>query len=140
MATILVAALLAAPPAFAQSAWRVPDDHRTLQAAVDAAAAGDSITVAPGKYAGAIVGQRLDIVGSGPDTILIGGEADHVLLLLGAAHGATISNLTIENAPQGVVGLSVHEVTIRDLAAARLVVGVLNVGGNGWTIANNVLE
>lgn len=42
-------AALAVQPAFAAN-LRVPQDHKTLQAAIDASQSGDTITVAPGKY------------------------------------------------------------------------------------------
>jgi pectin methylesterase-like acyl-CoA thioesterase len=46
--TLLVAGL--AQPLLVAATVRVPEDHKTIQAAIDAAQAGDTVTVAPGKY------------------------------------------------------------------------------------------
>ena len=55
-ATCLVTGLVwtapAAAPALAASTINVPGDYATLQAAIDAAAAGDTIKVAAGTYTG----------------------------------------------------------------------------------------
>ena len=48
-ALTLFAVVLAQPP-LAAVKIRVPEDHKTIQAAVDAAQPGDTVVVAPGKY------------------------------------------------------------------------------------------
>jgi Right handed beta helix region len=46
---LLLIATVAAQPALA-ARLRVPEDHKTIQAAIDASQSGDTITVAPGRY------------------------------------------------------------------------------------------
>lgn len=46
---LLLLAIASAQPALAAT-LRVPQDHKTIQAAIDASQSGDTITVAPGKY------------------------------------------------------------------------------------------
>lgn len=65
----------------------------SIQAAVDAAADGDAIVVAPGAYAEVVtipVGKTLSVVGQGADTVLDGG-------LVVRADGASIEDLAISN-------------------------------------------
>jgi hypothetical protein len=46
----------------------VPDEYPTIQAAVDAAYPGDKIMVGPGDYAGALITQPVELIGSGLQT------------------------------------------------------------------------
>jgi pectin methylesterase-like acyl-CoA thioesterase len=46
---LLLIAVITAQPALAAT-LRVPQDHKTIQAAIDASSTGDTIMVAPGKY------------------------------------------------------------------------------------------
>jgi hypothetical protein len=79
---------------------RVPDDHATIQAAVDAAAPGDLILVAPGVYEEAVnvTTDHLTIRGEDRnETILDGGfELDNGIRVLGA-QGVVIENMTARN-------------------------------------------
>lgn len=79
---------------------RVPGDHDTIQAAVDAAAPGDLILVAPGVYEEAVnvTTDHLTIRGEDRnETILDGGfELDNGIRVLGAK-GVVIENMTARN-------------------------------------------
>ncbi|MFH0909634.1 MAG: NosD domain-containing protein [bacterium] len=80
----------------------VPDDYGTIQAAVDAAIANDTIQVNPGTYhEKVIVGKSVKIVGSDPATTIVTADGIGTNFLL-TADGTTIAGLTIEN---GVCGL-----------------------------------
>src|SRR5881628_2217428 len=73
-ATIGVGTLLALVAGMSRAAearvLRVPERFGTIQAAVDAAAAGDVVEVAPGSYCGATVDKALTLLGRGRATIV----------------------------------------------------------------------
>src|SRR5262249_46314778 len=71
LAAVAAATLAGAWPGAAQaSLLRVPDGFATIQAAVDAAEAGDVIDVGPGSHCGAPIDKRLTLVGHGRATIV----------------------------------------------------------------------
>ncbi len=60
------------PVAVLGAVHRVPDDFATIQEAADAAAAGDTVLVAPGVYAeGALIERPLSIIGAGRDATFL---------------------------------------------------------------------
>lgn len=67
-------------------ALTVPADHPTVQAAVDAAADGDTICIRAGTWTGPVLitSRELALVGEGPRTIVSGGGAGTVLTLTSA--------------------------------------------------------
>jgi len=104
LALCLLASALASAPADAKRIF-VPRQHKRLQAAIDAAAAGDTIWVSPGTYYGPfVVKKRLVLFGDGgPEkTILDGHDSVRVLHVEGVT-GAGIFGFRIQNgkAPGG---------------------------------------
>ena len=92
--SLALAAILAATahPAEAKRVF-IPKDHRSLQAGIDAASAGDTIWVAAGTYSGPFVmKKRLVLFGdSGSDnTFLDGGDSVRVLHIEGVSGGAVV--------------------------------------------------
>jgi Right handed beta helix region len=83
-----------------EDARRVPDDYDTIQAAVDAAEAGDLILVAPGVYEEAVNVETDELTIRGLDrneVILDGGfEKDNGIRVVGA-NGVAIENMTARN-------------------------------------------
>ncbi len=91
-AVILLALAALAAPAEAKRIF-IPQDHKSLQRGIDAAAAGDTIWVAAGTYAGPFkVTKRLVLFGDAgaENTILDGGDSARVLHIEGTKGGAVI--------------------------------------------------
>jgi hypothetical protein len=91
--TLGLALAACASPASAKRLF-VPKQHRTIQKAVQAAASGDTIWVAPGVYRGPIEIRKSKLVlfsDGGPDTtILDGGDTTRVVLVEGVNGGAIV--------------------------------------------------
>lgn len=93
-------------------------DFTTIQAAVNAAAPGDTIQVAPGTYAESVtVSKRLTIVGdpggsapgTGPDApVLTGGPEGYGFLVTGSADGTTISGFDIRGYTDAAVSVELN--------------------------------
>jgi parallel beta-helix repeat protein len=138
MAAAAVAGLaLAGAPAEARTV-RVPRDFRTIQAAVDAAAPGDTIDVGRGTYTEEVViGKDLDLRGAGPGATAIkspgtltsygvhvpDGRAMTALVRVGHGARARISGLTVKGpVPCGVevTGVQALQGATLDLSDARV--------------------
>src|SRR5262245_28165934 len=99
---VLCIALLHTTPSQAQITPRVPADFQTIQAAINAAANGDTVIVAPGIYReninfrGKLITLRSD---AGPDATTIDGGATDVVVTFSTGEGASavISGFTIRN-------------------------------------------
>jgi parallel beta-helix repeat protein len=100
----------------------VPADYATIQDAVNAAASGDTIMVAPGDYAGAEILTTVKIIGSGPGTRITTGIPPwgDGLIIFGAPD-TKISNLAIDvidplyPLSAGVTVDGANNCTVRDL-------------------------
>jgi hypothetical protein len=77
---------------------RVPGDQKTIQAAVDAAAPGDLILIAPGLYAEAVIVRTPNIVIRGEDrnTVVLDGADELQNGFQVSADGVAIENLTVK--------------------------------------------
>jgi hypothetical protein len=102
-------AIATAQPALAAT-LRVPQDHKTIQAAIDASNPGDTITVAPGKYQGGIrLKPGIILRSEGDDakgtdglaraeaTVIDGGGKEAKLPGIMMAEGSTLDGFTITN-------------------------------------------
>jgi subtilase family serine protease len=107
LSTALLAVLSLAVPAVALGATiHVPSDQPTIQSAIAAAAAGDTVLVAPGTYSENIrfLGKAITVTSeSGPTlTIIDGGQADSVAAFVsGEGAASVLSGFTLQNGRSG---------------------------------------
>ena len=102
---VLATAALATVSLFGQGTISVPTDYATIQAALGAAAAGDTVVVAPGVYPENLVWpprNGITLMGEGDscDVVIDGGDVDRALLFDGFAYdpdSTLVANLTIRN-------------------------------------------
>lgn len=127
--SVLILAWLGAPAA--ASVLRVPEDHARIQAAIDAAAPGDTIVVAPGEYR-----ENLDFLGK--QITLQSSDGPTVTVIDGSDGGSVISF-----GPSGgsgtVTGFTLRGGTGTPIAANRVGGGVLCLGGSP-TIEGNIIR
>jgi nitrous oxidase accessory protein NosD len=120
VAAVLIAAMAAGsgPPAqrgHAGETLRVPEDYRTIQAAIDAAPPGGVIDIAPGRYRETLVvrrpvtlrGRRFDAAHERNNTtILDGGGGSVVTIPPGLLRGTTLVGLVVANGHDGIAASS----------------------------------
>ncbi len=137
MRALLLALLVCGAPAFAtHSDLVVPSGYPTIQAALDAAAPGDTIRIRPGRYFEQLsIAKNVTIKGAGalsttiraPATLVPGPSGRTAIVTVTAGATARISDLTVSGpgasgcdiAPLGV-GIAVIENAKLDLSNARV--------------------
>ena len=87
------------------NATRVPEDYKSVQAAIDAAAPGSTIIIAPGIYnESLVINKTLTIVGKlGSEPIFVGGGSGIAITLLSGASGSIVTGITITSWDQGIL-------------------------------------
>ncbi|HHL39716.1 MAG TPA: DUF1565 domain-containing protein [Deltaproteobacteria bacterium] len=123
---LAVSAVVLSAAAVHAAVLNVPGDHRTIQEAVDRAAPGDTVRVAPGTYRGNVVlGEGVVLQGAGAaETTIVGDGTGSVIV---GAKGAVIEGFTITGSgTKGTTG------TMMDAG----------ISGNNapMTIANNIIK
>ena len=157
------AVLLVAAPGEAQArVRRVPERYATIQAAIDAATAGDVIDVGPGRHCGATIDRPVQLQGDGRAVIV--GCADGPVLANGVragfrlpgaggvsgASGASIDGFVFDGRgvsadnlePLGVaiIATFANDVRVEHNRVLGTVQGITNTGGDRWVIAHNVID
>ena len=84
---------------------QVPQDYKSVQAAIDAAAPGSTIIIAPGVYnESLVINKTLTIVGKlGSEPIFTGGGSGIAVTLLAGASGSVIAGITITSWDEGIL-------------------------------------
>ncbi len=127
------------------STWSVPADFLTIQDAIDSpdVAAGDTIVVAKGNHAGALVTKSLVIRGVGKATITTGPAHSSGLImgfrLLADSDGTVISQLQFKVDLAIMNGAAVAGVTVDHCTFLNSIQAVSNWSGSGWEITHNVI-
>ena len=150
---VLTLSLVTAVPVSA-AIINVPADYATIQLAINAAGPGDTINVAAGTYAGAVVNEDLNIIGAAGGASVITSGVPYKIgssLLTGfrldaGADGAEIRNFTMNGNYNtagkfwfAVFARNADSVIVDSLALDDMVQGITNWGGSGWEITNNVI-
>ena len=141
---------------------RVPERYGTIQAAIDAASAGDVVDVAPGSYCGATVTTALTLLGHGRATIVgcqenptISDELRAGFYLPGADGASAASGSRIEGfafdgrgisadnldpLAVGIFARFANDVRVEGNVFLGTVQAITNTAGDGWFIARNQIE
>jgi parallel beta-helix repeat protein len=135
--------------------------NNSIQAAVEAAGAGDTINVAAGTYAEQVVvsgKNNLTISGAGPTTIIAPAYAENTAgIMVKHADGLTIKNLKVHTSgyeqqgiwvrgafyddDRAVTGLTIQDTTIEvDAASGICVDASTDAAHSGWTITGNDID
>jgi nitrous oxidase accessory protein NosD len=155
--TLLTSMFLIAIPIIPISASpaeiHVPADYSTIQYAVGNASSGDTIIVAAGTYAGAIVDKNVTISGASGGASIItsgvpyktGSSLYTAFRLDATADGAEIRNFTIncnssESFYFAIFSRTVDNAIVDSLTVNDAVQGISNWGGSNWEITNNVMN
>ncbi len=119
------------------------EGYASVQAAVDAASAGDTVTVRPGVYAEHVVVDRPIVLVGEPGAVLDGGGTGVVLTVTAAA---SISGLAIRGSGRdlsaedaGVLGLGADGVEIRGLHLEDVLFGIYLKESRDARVLDNVV-
>jgi hypothetical protein len=144
---------------FAQATHRVPQDFPTVQSAVNAASAGDTIRVGPGRWCGARITKTLNLVGEGATIIgcpagvpgPVGDPLRFGFVVNVAASGTSIRSFIfdgkgISDTNQDPLALGItsqfftNNVTVDSNKFLGGLGGIQGPNGNGWMVTHNVFD
>jgi hypothetical protein len=155
----LLVALVPSPAAAHAAVRRVPQTYATIQAAIGASNAGDTIEVGPGSYCGAALDRPVHLVGRGQPTIigcpesptLAAGERIGFYLpatnFANPASGSSIQGFTfdgrgisqtnLEPLGVGIIARSADDIQIEHNLFLGTIQAITNTAGDRWLIAFN---
>lgn len=160
---LLASCAVVVAPAVANAATlRVPADYPTIQEAVDAAQDGDRIRVSKGRYCGATITKRLELVGRGGPRIIGCDTSPQVTTGLRAGFylpgtkgtnpasgssirgfrfdGRGVSNANLAPLSFGVFARFASDVQITNNRFDGTVQAITNTAGDRWLIKKNVVR
>jgi len=142
IAGIVALSMLAVMPAPALAdTFNVPGNYQTIQEAINAAADGDTVLVAPGTYNESIVMKLgVTVKGSDADETIIDGSGK-AYAVLGASY-STISGFTITGSYYGIYndGNALPTMTItNNIITGNSYYGIYNPSNFSPTITNNII-
>jgi parallel beta-helix repeat protein len=135
--------------------WDVSRNHYTyIQEAIDAASAGDTINVAAGEYAGAIVNKNVKLVGEADGSSVITSgvpfketSSTYYTAFRPEADGCEIRNFTINCDTAVDLDLAIYAIEVNDVTIDSLTIndngtiqGITNWNGSNWVITHNVIS
>ncbi len=133
------------PPAKANpSILKVPAGFATIQAAINAAAPGDTILVSPGTYReNPVITKSIRLVGTSLNNTIIDASGSGPGLNITAARGVYVSGFSIQNTgtfDDGILVSSSAEVTIQEnrVQASTLTNGAYIVNSNSSVVRSNI--
>jgi plastocyanin len=148
LAALLMSSLVATiGSARASATLRVPQDHPTIQAAINAAAPGDTIVIAPGTYnENLIIDKSVSLTAQSFDasdprnntSILDGGGNTVVTIRSGVLPGPSFTGLVIRNGKDGIFSRSPFSVDHSYLTDN--VDSLQCVAGSSGAISDNLFE
>ena len=142
---LLFALLLLAFSAGARD-WQVEPGQGTLQAAIDAAAGGDTLRLRAGIYRGSVdIHRSLVLVGQGNDSVIDGEGSSHVVLV--SAPDVVVRNLAVRNSGEVAEdensGIFITDqgdrALIHDNHLEDNLIGVYLKGPESAVVSNNVI-
>ncbi|MFH1725631.1 MAG: NosD domain-containing protein [Elusimicrobiota bacterium] len=147
MASVLGMTLLSGAAASASAATLdVPADYATIQAAVDAAQAGDTVLVAPGTYPESVALKAgVNLQGSGAEVTTIEGDGTLVDGLYGftctvlGADDSAISGFTITGSEEGITNIYASPIITKNILTGNKLSGISNRHDSAPIITDNVV-
>ena len=118
----------------------VPQDHSTIQEAIDAAEEGDLVLVEPGTYTENIeLRSGIDVAGrETARTLIAPDDASLPVVTIASAAGTRFSNVTIVDAGVGISVESSNGVEITNVVIDEATEAGIEIDGSAVTVANNV--
>ena len=143
----LASLLTAIEPVGAAVTLRVPQDHPTIQAAIDASSSGDTIVIGPGIYnENVVVDKPISLIAERFDrndprnntTILDGGGGTVISIKSGISPGPSFTGLVVRNGLDGILVRSA--ISLRSSYLTGNVDSFQSVAGGAGVVAGNVFE
>jgi parallel beta-helix repeat protein len=117
----------------------VPDDYATIQEAINAASAGDTIYVKTGTYyESVVVNKTVSLVGESRDNTILNGTSPDSEVIVEAGN-VEISNFTFTGWLGNIWVNATTDVTIVDSTIIFNVIGVYAKNSRNVTVENNIL-